>query len=185
MRNMIYGILTAGLACMLWFILATCTGCRTAKVQQAVVSAVRSDSTIATREGQKVTTHTDKRDTAVGISGGVIEHTGTKDTTIRIGNLTLTTYTNAKGERKTRCAADSMTIVIRNLLVERKELYAWRDSVVSAKGTEQHVTKSVVQADAGWLATARRVSWLVVAFVCGVVFGRFVFPWLKKMAIWT
>ena len=126
-------VLLAGLLLM--------AGCRGSKVVSNVTKTEVRDSVVTNADTSSrvdsamwaMFSH-EEVDTAVGVHGGFVEVNeavdANLDTSIKVGNVTLTTYTDNKGTRHIKCAADSLTLVIRGL-VRDKEAYRSRyDSVL-------------------------------------------------------
>lgn len=170
--------------------------CRAAKVvsdQQTTVAMAKDEKQEKKRDSSATNIKTSSveqsgynsvsTDTAVGISGNniglVLDNLHTDaDTFIKKGNLTFHAYTDNKGARHLDCKEDSVTLVLRNFMME--EVY--HNYRFDSLGTYyRHVMDSVATRDSvahlerHTVVKEKREGWMAVAFGyvrnCFAVFG--------------
>jgi len=186
-------------------LLALClamTGCGvagkvTTKVSGHVAVSVAIDSMAGktnTRQKDSAVYTSKMTDTAIGVTGHEVTLEVPKgsdlDTAVKQGNVTLHTYTAPDGTRRISCKADSLTLVIRNLIRENAYMVHSIDSLndtwamkVKSDSTDNRTLETVVkQENKGFLARIKQLlSNLIEVFVIILIWEGIGFI-IKKIA---
>jgi hypothetical protein len=191
------------LAAIISFVLAiafSIAGCKTTKIVTDNTAVHKSD-TAASCDSQTVNkgsaqgSSVEKKDTAITVPGGETSQDFTDidlkpavdaagDTVGRFyrfdqGHVHGEVTVDPKGKVNVKCKADSLQMVIRNLVREKYWLMQWKDSTVFASNYHEsrtdstHLKTVIAQETGGWLKQAGRWVWNVFA-----VFGILCLVWI-------